>query len=579
MSVRVRSIFALLFCSVRIYISSAETKGIIGNACSSKKDVQLLFIQLEDCLSKPHAKEHALTREHATLLIAQKFCEYATSDSLNSSTQAIAGSIASWLRRKHVLPEDIQSAKNLAVNEWNETKEILESAVDSCLSLRNSTSDRFKERPNAHGYKFDKKGYLISEVDNKPYVSLAYNQFHPTQSTVWNGMTRDAVLNGFGISTTAVSLSAKTLLGSSRNVSKAALQELVTSVEYLYSEFGMTTTLIFNNGREVIFTNCLISSIIRYDTHLTNYLQFFVLQANRASNGSSAFPEWAEGAYPGLTTKVGKTTFFNYDIDNPGAKEIWDTVLSAVVPALSNSSAIISWNLANEPGFVQANSLYTFAKFSAYLEKEYAGNLSGLRTAWKAAEIQSFTDDRLKEGMGQKWFSDLQYLDWAIFNQQRVSEWFEWVCGTIKHHDQGARCHIKTSNGVTPLLFRHGSGIDRVRLATSLDIAGCDTRNFFFGSPAALNKGQMDTHTPFPQYPGIHTYAMDWINMAGAYDFMRSMGNPSTPVFDTEWHPFSTVKYRDPALPVSYVKASVWLAVLHGLTYAQVIRIIFSACL
>jgi hypothetical protein len=51
---------------------------------------------------------------------------------------------------------------------------------------------------------------------------------------------------------------------------------------------------------------------------------------------------------------------------------------------------------------------------------------------------------------------------------------------------------------------------------------------------------------------------------AGSYDFARTVSSPGTPVFDTEWHPFSTVKWRDTAMPAQYVEANFMLGALHG---------------
>ena len=46
----------------------------------------------------------------------------------------------------------------------------------------------------------------------------------------------------------------------------------------------------------------------------------------------------------------------------------------------------------------------------------------------------------------------------------------------------------------------------------------------------------------------------------------RSVSKPGTPIIDAEWHPFSTVTWRDPNIPAEYPKSVMWLAASHGLS-------------
>ena len=50
-----------------------------------------------------------------------------------------------------------------------------------------------------------------------------------------------------------------------------------------------------------------------------------------------------------------------------GAKQLWDMLLAALVPAVAHHPALPGWNLANDPSFRAANSSFTFVNFAAFL--------------------------------------------------------------------------------------------------------------------------------------------------------------------------------------------------------------------
>ena len=52
------------------------------------------------------------------------------------------------------------------------------------------------------------------------------------------------------------------------------------------------------------------------------------------------------------------------------------------------------------------------------------------------------------------------------------------------------------------------------------------------------------SHMPFAQLNATMC-AIDWWSIAASYDFMRTVSPVGTPVRDTEWHPFSTVRYAE----------------------------------
>eukprot|EP00936_MAST-01D_sp_MAST-1D-sp1_P000394 g394.t1 len=292
-------------------------------------------------------------------------------------------------------------------------------------------------------------------------------------------------------------------------------------------------------------------------------------RSNASPTGTAALPEWAEAAYPGITTNTGRTSFVGYDVDHPGARELWAAALSALVPAVARHPALLSWSLANEPALWAANSTFTFAAFGAWLNRTYAGNVSALSAEWQPGaplHLSGFDDAALVPAMGYRRFSARQVIDWTNFNMARGSAWFEWLCGRIKAASAGAptaRCHAKFNNVESPLGRRHANGFDRVRLSRSLDWQDCDTRTIYTRGNAALAQQQ------FPQRPN-DTFAFDALDMAGSYAFMRSVALPGTPLLDSEWHSVSTVTFRDAALPATYMRVVTWLAAVHGLSAVNI---------
>jgi hypothetical protein len=464
----------------------------------------------------------------------------------------IAQSIAAFhWRPGRPTAADHAAAAALPAVETAETVALLEEALGGCRQLAAGAVSRRPARVagllGGRGAEVGPGGYFMSMDDGLPVLQFAYSQMPLSP----NHTASPAAL---GLSLTTVEISpAKFFEATSRALKPWAVSSVVGALD-LAAASGQNAIVFLGNGRP----------------------------GNKASAGSEAFPPWAEAEYPGLTTDVGATSFFAYDIDNPGAKVLWDEVLAAAVPAVADHAATLSWALANEPGFDKANSSYTRAAFSQHLNATYAGNLSRMSLDWgldpEANPLTSFTEGRVHLAMGYAVFSAQQQLAWGLFNQQRVTAWFTWLCGSIQHHYGGtrragaagaaaaARCHLKGSTGRSPFGGGHGAGIDRVALARSMPIASCDTRAELLGRGTMNNEARpVASHMPFYQLNAT-AYSIDWWSMAASYDFMRTVSAPGTPVWDTEWHPFSTTHYRDPALPRAYVEAVGVLGALHGLS-------------
>ena len=70
---------------------------------------------------------------------------------------------------------------------------------------------------------------------------------------------------------------------------------------------------------------------------------------------SHAMPQWALAKYPRLEDDAGNTHFCAYDIDNPGAKAVWNETFRVLLPAIfaeamtDASAQPLLVSLANEP--------------------------------------------------------------------------------------------------------------------------------------------------------------------------------------------------------------------------------------
>eukprot|EP00730_Choanoeca_flexa_P019003 TRINITY_DN9269_c0_g2_i1.p1 TRINITY_DN9269_c0_g2~~TRINITY_DN9269_c0_g2_i1.p1 ORF type:complete len:686 (+),score=138.56 TRINITY_DN9269_c0_g2_i1:62-2059(+) len=284
-------------------------------------------------------------------------------------------------------------------------------------------------------------------------------------------------------------------------------------------------------------------------------------QASKNSPGSNVIPKWAIPLYPGIVANSGSTHFYNYDIDNPGVKLLFQAALNAVIPPIVETGVLLSVSLSNEPGFQSANSTYTLRNFQTHLQTIYP-SIGALNAAW-SSHFANFSDPRMVQAMGYVAFGNEHKVVWTRFNQQRVTAFYDFLATTIHRAAASVNgtvhVHLKASNGNTPLGQGHDIGIDRAALADIMDIHGCDTRALPIGKP----------HIPFQQNLS-GAYAMDWYSITGSYDFMLSSSAKRKAVIDTEWHTISTVTFRQPVISYAYMQACMWLASTHGLSLAQI---------
>lgn len=75
-------------------------------------------------------------------------------------------------------------------------------------------------------------------------------------------------------------------------------------------------------------------------------------------------------------------------------------VLQRVGTLFRDADRVLGWSLANEPGFVVANSTYTLAGFTEFLRARYNNSVVAMATAWALPDLRSFDDSRILKAMG-----------------------------------------------------------------------------------------------------------------------------------------------------------------------------------
>jgi hypothetical protein len=503
----------------------------------------LLLRRLRECadhLSDP-------SYENASLLIWDMFQDAIASDSRN--TAAIAKSYSAFYRHENVTRADTAAAQALPRLEFEASTDIVKHALAACSRLvkQPATAQRPPTRSIGLSNVLELEAgsrYFRTSQDGKstPYFPFGWNQAPPYPT---------------------INFTRGTMLKSELHCVDLEPARLFTKdpEQQRFNSWGINETV---QGIK--------------DAYAVGFQPILFLGMGRAASSHAptqhAMPAWALHQYPGIATDAGHTHFCSFDIDNPGARDVWSRTLSAAVPRIfadampaqgtldNNRPLLVS--LHNEPGWFSANSTYTLQKYVRFLLSKYE-NITALNAAW-GDHVSSFEDEKLRSRMRSvPWLKRAQSLDWSIFNADRVTDWFTWLCETAKNstgNGERVKCMVKASNGESPLGFAHGDGINRLALSAVLDLNGCDTR-------AEWASGQ--SHLAFPQLPTSkdEAFAMDWIGMMGSYDFMAST-EPTKPTVDYEWHAVSTVRYRAQGIPHQYLHTALWLSHIHGLSANQV---------
>ncbi|WP_343330703.1 beta-galactosidase [Polaribacter staleyi] len=270
-------------------------------------------------------------------------------------------------------------------------------------------------------------------------------------------------------------------------------------------------------------------------------------------------PQWAKETYDNFTT--GGTLYTEYDIDNPGAREMQGFLLDVTVPLMAGKNySKMGYLLTNEPHWnsientwqAHAVSAYTKAKFRTWLSQKHT-SIADLNALWNT-NFASFDTVTIQLPIHQNLQGTPIWYDWMTFNMFRVTDWFTFLKIKIQENDPSAKTHIK----IMPHLWsdnKKDSGIDLEALTRLTEIIGNDAKSwnsYLFGNTEDWEE----------------KYSFHWRELSMSYDFMKSV-SPNKIIYNSESHYLSTGKFRDLYLKPAYARATYWLAYVSGMNISQ----------
>ncbi|MFC2113020.1 beta-galactosidase [Bacteroidota bacterium] len=266
-------------------------------------------------------------------------------------------------------------------------------------------------------------------------------------------------------------------------------------------------------------------------------------------------PDWAKTKYDSFT--VSSRLFSKYDIDHPGARELYGYLFKGMVPKMAGKNYTkLGYMLFNEPSFfTQANvwnngevSNYTKEKFRVWLGQRH-DSIAALNSLW-GSSFESFDSVKITIPIFSSHEGTPMWYDWMLFNNHRVTDYFRFLKNEIRKYDPDALVHIK----LMPWLWtgdKKDHGMDFEALTRLCDISGSDAQ--------AKNSRWWGDWGDWSE-----KFSFEWLEISMTYDFFRSI-RPDQIIFDTENHYLSTGHFRDLYLKSEYARATYWLAHMHGL--------------
>lgn len=270
-------------------------------------------------------------------------------------------------------------------------------------------------------------------------------------------------------------------------------------------------------------------------------------------------PKWALDKYPDFET--GKRLYTEYDIDNPGAREMESMLIKGTVPFMAGKKYTeLGYMLCNEPHWnTIANawesdpvSEFTIEKFKIWLKNKHK-DINSLNKVW-GTNFPDFNSVQLDIPIAQTLQGTPEWYDWMSFNMSRVTDWFTFLKNEVRKYDPKAKVHLK----VIPNMWafkKVDHGLDFEALTELSDIIGNDASSADSYFRANDNKWK-------------EKYIFDWRELATSYDFFKSV-SPDKIIFNSEGHFLTTTKSRDLYLKPEYARAAYWLAHMEGLNACQ----------
>ena len=289
------------------------------------------------------------------------------------------------------------------------------------------------------------------------------------------------------------------------------------------------------------------------------------LNAKADGNFGSVFinhknpPQWAKDTYDNFT--LGGTLYTEYDIDNPGAREMQGFLLDGCVPLMAGKNYTkMGYLLTNEPHWTSIKdtweaepvSEYTKAKFRTWLTNKHT-SIANLNALWNTT-FADFDAVTIEIPINKNLLGTPIWYGWMTFNQFRVTDWFAFLKNKIQENDASAKTHIK----IMPHLWSDNhkdSGIDLEALTRLTEVIGNDAKSW-------------NSYMWGPKEDWEEKYSFHWRELSMSYDFMKSV-SPNKIIYNSESHYLSTGKFRDLYLKPAYARASYWLAYVSGMNISQ----------
>jgi len=270
-------------------------------------------------------------------------------------------------------------------------------------------------------------------------------------------------------------------------------------------------------------------------------------------------PKWTNKAYKNFTK--GARHYGRFDIDHPGARELYSNLFKQTIPKVAGKNYRgLGYMLFNEPSFFTAANVwntgevsdFTKDKFRTWLKNKH-NSIDELNTLWKT-NFDNFDKVTITIPIAQEKQGSPIWYDWCSFNNYRVTDWFRFLSNEIVKYDPQAKYHIK----LMPWLWtgnKKDHGMDFEGLTRLCNISACDAD--------AVTGNVHGKHEEW-----MNRYSFEWLNISMLFDFYKSVA-PNQIIYDTETHFLSSVHFRDINMKPNYVRATYWLAHIHGLSASK----------
>lgn len=201
--------------------------------------------------------------------------------------------------------------------------------------------------------------------------------------------------------------------------------------------------------------------------------------------------------------------------------------LFAVLPAAP--AARFFW-LLNEPSYELLTDPAYRQSYRGYLRSKYR-DIQTLNDAWTTS-FGDFSDVPV-DVPG----TDTDRYDAAVFRQQYLTQWVQWLHAEVKKRSPNA---MVSNKPMAHRLFDLSGGVDFEAEAKLLDVPGSDA----YRNPSKMK------------------YGFAWPQPIALYDFQKSVA-PNKPLADLEAH-----YVEEKGAEESYVEAALWQSFLHGVRLA-----------